>query len=78
MSKAAKAPVAICWVAAPTLPLGEADADVAAADADCEAEDVAEPLEVLLTELDSAAEVAASASAVALRVPHTWFCSQTD
>lgn len=67
---AANAPVVSCWLN-PTaaLPVALAEAEVLAAVAEPEAEEEAE-LEVSAAVLLSAAEVAARASAVALRVPH--------
>ena len=59
------------------LPVEEAEAELAAAVADPEAEDDA-ALEVSAAEELSAAEVCERASAVALRVPHFWLVSQTD
>lgn len=76
--RAVNAPVASCWLE-PTaaLPVEEEEAAELAAVAEPEADEDAE-LEVSAADELSAAEVAARASAVALRVPHCWFSSHTD
>lgn len=75
--RAAKAPVAICWVAAPPVGDAVADAVVAAAVAVSEADEELAGSDVSAAEV-VAADVAERASAVALRVPHCWLSSQTD
>lgn len=69
-----------CWLR-PTaaFPVGLEEAELLAAVAEPDAEDEEEAeLEVEEAELLCAAEVAARASAVALRVPHCWLVSHTD